>query len=88
LDPGNSIVTVSEICLIFGFGLVDGFGFEMLATFTGGEQIDLIQRSAASADLGILEIWPGLGQTRMSLAGTGLAEGLALAGIFTVWVIV
>jgi hypothetical protein len=45
---------VSMIVMVLVFGGALGFSFEATATLEAGEQIDLTQRCAASADLGML----------------------------------
>jgi hypothetical protein len=69
------IVLVSNCCLGFEETLAAGFG--ATATFVGGEQTPTIQRSAASADRGMLASKAGLGQLTGAITAAGFAAGFA-----------
>jgi hypothetical protein len=71
------MVRVSKRCLGFKETLAAGFGFT--ATFAAGAQTPATQRSAASADRGILASWTGLGQLTGLTTETVLAAGFAAA---------
>jgi hypothetical protein len=88
--PGISLVMVCDI--FFVFGLIFRLGLATVTAFMGGVQIDFTQRSAASAERGMDEIWAAVGHPSLTFVGAGLIEGLGLLGtlivleIFCVWV--
>lgn len=61
-SPGVSMVMYSVMVMVLAVALGLGAGFGATATLGAGEQIDWTQRSAASADLGMLAICEELGQ--------------------------
>ena len=69
--PGKSIVMVSVMVTVLVFTVGFGVGFGAATALAAGEQTDCIQRSAASAERGMLAIWEALGQLTAATTGFG-----------------
>lgn len=64
---------------VFVFGVGFGTGFGAATTLGAGEHTNLTQRSAASAERGMLAIWEGLGQLTRATTGFGVTTAVGLA---------